>query len=307
MEEKFALVEEHRATHGLNRCLKALGLSKGTHHYRLHGGADRRVKDEVLKERVVAVIEENPAYGYRRIKQELEERSSSEVDGERVNHKRIRRVLESYDLALQRSLGRLKPSAVARLVAAAGGSADLVKGRSFGILEAFSTDFKELVYDEGRKKAWMMVLLDIESRWAGSFAVGASRNRSLALCALDRLRRAMRLLGRTLCGRLIHHDKDSVYTSHLWLEKLLLEEKVRVSYAERGARDNPWIESFWGRFSVENAQLIFEAETLKEVNRIVTKQMDYYNRKRRHSALAYRRPYEVVLAATIGEDAPPEL
>ena len=73
MEEKVALVEEHRATHGLNRCLEALGLSKGTHYYRLHGTADRRASGEVLKKHVVAVIEENPAYGYRRIKRELEE------------------------------------------------------------------------------------------------------------------------------------------------------------------------------------------------------------------------------------------
>ncbi|MCA1838303.1 MAG: IS3 family transposase [Actinobacteria bacterium] len=278
MEEKVALVEEHRATHGLNRCLEALGLSKGTHYYRLHGTADRRASDEVLKKHVVAVIEENPAYGYRRIKRELEERCS-EVDAgaERVNHKRIRRVLKSYDLTLKRSLPRSRPSAVGKLVAAAGGAADLVKNRSFSVLEAFSTDFKEFVYDQGRKKAWVMVLLDIESRWVGGFAVGASRNRSLALEAFGCLQEAMRSLGRIPRGTVVHHDKDySVYTSHQWLEKLLLEERVKVSYAQRGARDNPWIESFWGRFSVENAELILEAKTLEEVKRIVAKQLDYY-------------------------------
>ena len=55
-----------------------------------------------------------------------------------------------------------------------------------------------------------------------------------------------------------------------------MEERVKVSYAQRGARDNPWIESFWGRFSVENAELILEAKTLEEVKRIVAKQLDYY-------------------------------
>jgi putative transposase len=77
---------------------------------------------------------------------------------------------------------------------------------------------------------------------------------------------------------------------------------VRVSYAQRGARDNPWIESFWGRFETESGELILEAETEKEVRDIVAKQLNYYNRKRRHSALDYRRPYEVVLAAITGED-----
>jgi hypothetical protein len=48
VEEKLALVEEHRSTHGLNRYLKALGLSKGTWHYRQHG-PDHRAEDEALK------------------------------------------------------------------------------------------------------------------------------------------------------------------------------------------------------------------------------------------------------------------
>lgn len=50
-----------------------------------------------------------------------------------------------------------------------------------------------------------------------------------------------------------------------------------------------------------------EAETLEEVKKIVNEQLEYYNHKRRHSALDYRRPYEVVLDAITGEDALPEL
>jgi transposase InsO family protein len=302
VEEKVALVEEHRGTHGLNRCLKALSLSKGTYHYRRKVRPRRLAKDEALKERIVSVIEENPGYGYRRIIEELKA-----LGTQPINHKRIRRLLKSFALGLRRYLPRSKPSPIAKLVRAAGGSADLLKGRSFGVLEAFSTDFKEILYDEGRKKAHLMVLLDLKSRWAGGFSVGTTRNRSVALEALDDLRREMALLGRTLSGVVIHHDRDSVYTSYAWLEELLLKERTQVSYAERGARDNPWIESFWGRFETENGELIFEAETLEEVKRIVVEQLEYYNRKRRHSALAYRRPYEVVLATVTGEDTALEL
>jgi transposase InsO family protein len=302
VEEKVALVEEHRDTYGLNRCLKALGLSRGTWHYQRHSKPERRTKDEVLKERIVKVIKEHPGYGYRRIQREL-----AEQRGEPVNHKRLRRVLKSYELGLRRCLPRSKPSEVGKLVATAGRSADLIKGRSFEVLEAFSTDFKELLYDGGRKKAHLMVLLDLKSRWAGGFAVGGARNRCVALEALDNLRSAMAVMSCGLCGVVIHHDKDSVYTSYRWLEELLLKERARVSYAQRGARDNPWIESFWGRFETENGELIVQAETLKEVKTIVEEQLGYYNHVRRHSGLDYRRPYEVMLAATTGEDMPPEL
>jgi putative transposase len=107
---------------------------------------------------------------------------------------------------------------------------------------------------------------------------------------------------RSFGGDRVHHDRDSVYTSHAWLERLLLEERARLSYAQRGAKDNPWIESFWGRFETENGELILEAQTMEEVRTLVGEQLDYYNRRRRHSALDYRVPYEIVSEAIAGED-----
>ncbi len=173
-------------------------------------------------------------------------------------------MLKSYELGLRRCLPRSKPSEVQQLVATAGRSADLVKGRSFEVLEAFSTDFKELLYDGGRKKAHLMVMLDLKSRWAGGWAVGDARNRCVALQALEDLRMNISSLGRQLSGEVIHHDKDSVYTSYRWLEEVLLKDRARVSYARRGARDNPSIESFWGRFETENGELVLEADTEEE-------------------------------------------
>lgn len=292
------LVEEHRHTYGLNQSLQALRLSKGTYYYRRHTQRERQGRDAALKERIVSIVEENPSYGYRRICAEI-----ADSEAGRVNHKRIRRVLGDYELGLRRCLPKSRPSPVAKLVREAGPSADLVKGHSFGALEAFSTDFTELVYDGGSKKAHLMVLLDIASKWASGWSVGATRNRSMALEAVDSLREGMFLLGEpSLSEVIVHHDRDSVYTSYRWLERLLLEEGARVSYAQRGARDNPWIESFWGRFETENGELILEAQTLEEVRTIVGSQLEYYNHKRRHSGLDYRRPYEVVLEKIEGED-----
>ena len=65
-----------------------------------------------------------------------------------------------------------------------------------------------------------------------------------------------------------------------------------VSYSERGAKDNPWIESFWGHFKGENASLLIEAATLDELEQVIDQQMIYYNRRRRHSSLDYLAPVE---------------
>jgi len=60
-------------------------------HYRMRGGSKREEKragDEALKEPIIEVIRKNPAYGYRRIKPELE----AALDAV-INHKRLRRLL----------------------------------------------------------------------------------------------------------------------------------------------------------------------------------------------------------------------
>ncbi len=62
-----------------------------------------------------------------------------------------------------------------------------------------------------------------------------------------------------------------------------------------GAKDNPWIESFWGRFKTENKTLIMHADS-SELIFVTEAQMTYYNQGRRHSALSYQTPQEVVQA-----------
>ena len=169
-----------------------------------------------------------------------------------------------------------------------------MKGRSFGVLGAFSTDFTEIHDAYGTKKAWWMALLDISSRWVGGWEVGPSRNRALALASLNDLAEGMQGYNRDLEGVVIHHDQDSVDTSYAWLEEALIERKAQVSFSEHGAKDNPWIESFWGRFKTENAGLCWEATTLDELRGVLEQQIAHYNTERRHSGLDYRRPEEAL-------------
>ena len=296
MNEKIELVKAHRQRYGLNTCLRAVGLSKGTWHYRQRRRS-RAERDAALKAEIVSVIESHPGYGFRRIQAELKARL-----GGPINHKRLRRVLNQYDLGLRRCLPAASSSPVVKTVAQAGAAADLVKGHSFGPLEVFSTDFTELLYASGQRKAYLMVLLCIESRWAGGWAVGARRCRQLALKSLDTLTRNLGDVGRDLKGVIVHHDKDSVYTSYAWLQRVLLEEDGRLSYAEHGAKDNPWIESFWGRFKTEHADLFLACETLVEVETVVEGRLVYYNEARRHSSLDYKRPMEVLLSILTGDN-----
>jgi len=68
-----------------------------------------------------------------------------------------------------------------------------------------------------------------------------------------------------------------------------------VSYCERGAKDNPWMESFWAHFKGENVSLFLEAATFEELEWVIGKQIWYYNHERRHSRLGYRPPLEYLV------------
>jgi len=60
-----------------------------------------------------------------------------------------------------------------------------------------------------------------------------------------------------------HHDQDPLYTRYRWLRRLLIEDKTVVSYCERWAKDNPWMESFWAHFKEENVSLFLERPPLR--------------------------------------------
>jgi transposase InsO family protein len=89
---------------------------------------------------------------------------------------------------------------------------------------------------------------------------------------------------------IMHHDQDSVYTGHIWTGQLLLRDKVRLSYALDGARDNPEMESFNGHFKQEGNSLFLDAGDMEELKAVISRQMEYYNTKRRHSSLDYVSP-----------------
>jgi len=73
-------------------------VSKSSWHRRQHR-PEVSEKDEELKTKVAKVVEEHPAYGYHKIKVELKESY-----GTVVNHKRLRRLLSEWDLALRRQV-----------------------------------------------------------------------------------------------------------------------------------------------------------------------------------------------------------
>ena len=139
-------------------------------------------------------------------------------------------------------------------------------------------------------------LLDHATRYVAGFAVGERANSELALAAWIVAEQTLTRFRDSLEGVIVHQDQDPVFTGYAWTGQLL-SAGVRLSYALRGPGDNPEMESFFGRFKVENRSLILDAESVEELKAVVRDRIRYYNRVRRHSSP--RRP------ATLGNHSEP--
>jgi transposase InsO family protein len=206
-----------------------------------------------------------------------------------VNTKVVRRLAQSLGLTQLRKRRGPKQSAVRRTLDELGQRVNLVADlEEIDLYQVVYTDFTELVYGGG--KAWLMAIIDHDSKDVLGWSLGRHANVDLALRAWRRARQRLRRLGVPIRGMILHHDRDSVYTSDRWVRSLLIQDGVRLSYALRGAKDNPAMESWHGRLKQENAGLFAEAPTLDELEVVVGARIRYYTARRRHSTLGNIAP-----------------
>lgn len=92
---------------------------------------------------------------------------------------------------------------------------------------------------------------------------------------------------------IINSDQGCQFTAQEWLYALALL-KVQVSMDSKGrCLDNVPIERFWRTIKYEEVYLQ-TYETVQEVRTSLAQYITWYNQKRRHSALNYQRPFDVM-------------
>jgi len=288
--EKVEIVEQNAQTYGLKVTLDAIGLPKSTWYYWKNQKVVYEEKYAHLRQPLIEVLKENPAYGYRRIEPDLKEL------GYPVGETVLRRVLGMWDLSLQRWAGKPKPSVPRRILVTERDEMNLVAGiEKPEPLQVFYTDFTAIWYAKRNKKAYLMALVDDATKWVVGWAVGLRPNTELALEALSTAATTLADVGLSLEGRIIHHDQDTVYTGYRWLRAVLITHRAWISFSENGAKGNTSMESFNGRFKGENKSLFHEAANIWELGRLIDDQMAYHNCRRRHSSLGYTAPIDYII------------
>ena len=281
---------------GVATCCRLLGLAKSTYYTKVDQPNNKgrlETKYQYLKNLIKKIIENNPAYGYRRIHAELKEKYQITL-----NHKPLKKLLKLWGLALRRRVKTPDKSGIVEILDWLGVRANLLKAFNnimpFGLIY---TDMTEIIYGQG--KLYLIAYLDHATKKILGYAISLHPDTNLALKAYSMtkltLKREVKRLKRSSLNLkikeiIIHQDQGSIYTSYQYVDQLL-KDQFTLSYSRKGTpTDNPEMESFFGRFKTENKQIFIEAETEKEAKQMVKKQIYYYNQKRRHSCLQNSSP-----------------
>jgi len=219
-----------------------------------------------------------PSYGYRRVQAELQRR------GQRVNHKRVRRLMREDNLLClrRRSFVRTTDS-----------------GHGFRVYpnlarEMVLTDINQLWVADityirlSSEFIYLAVILDAYSRRVIGWELGRTLAAELALGALR-----MALKGRSFAPGLVHHSDRGVQYAAGDYTQLLREHKIQISMSRRGnPYDNAQAESFMKTLKYEEvyrSDYRDEPDARNSIGRFLEK---VYNQKRLHSALSYVPPAE---------------
>ncbi|MFE0701514.1 IS3 family transposase [Streptomyces sp. NPDC058872] len=289
---RFQFVADHQRRYGVKRLCTILGIARSSFYYWRRTAADRaarQVADARLAARIRAVHRESDGtYGVPRITAELREA------GERVNHKRIARVMRGAGLTGVR-LRRRHRTTVADPAAAK--APDLI-GRDFTASEPNTKYVGDITYLplDGGKFLYLATVIDLASRRLAGWAI-ADHMRTVLVA--DALAAAERTRG-SLAGAVMHTDHGAQYTSRTFADACH-RAGVRQSMSVIGSSaDNALAESFNATFKRETLQGRKHWSSEREARLDAFRWLHRYNTRRRHSRLGQRSPiaYETALDTT---------
>ena len=300
---RFQFVEDHKDAYGVKRLCQVIQIARSSFYAWVAaapGRAARAADDAVLAERIRVLQDPDQggdrAYGVPRITGDL---NDGILAPQRVNHKRVARVMREHQLAGIRLRRRVKttiPDQSGRRFP------DLVQ-RDFTAAEPnlrYVGDITYLPIADG-SNLYLATVIDLCSRKLTGWQVADHMRTELVE---DALRAAAHDRG-SLAGAVFHSDHGSVYTSKAYV-KLCKDLKAVQSMGGIGSSaDNSLAESFNATLKREllEGRPTFPDQTT--AYRAVFRWANRYNTRRRHSAIGNIAPnaYEAALSATLTKAA----
>jgi putative transposase len=276
---RFAFIEVEKAKFPVALMCRVLKVSRaGFYAWRWRPAAPRTRQDQALAAVVASIYRENRGcYGSPRVHVELHAR------GYCIGRKRVARLMreQGFSARHKRRYRRTTDSRHNFPIAAN------LLARRFAVMRpnaAWVTDITYIWTLEGW--LYLAVVLDLFSRRIVGWSMRERIDRQLTVDCLQ-----MALTHRQPPNGLIHHsDRGSQYASHDY-QRLLADHGIVGSMSRRGdCWDNAVAESF---FATLKTELVYQTQwrTRAAARTAIFEYIEsFYNRRRRHSSLAYVSP-----------------
>ena len=230
-----------------------------------------------IKEEIKSIFEEIPIYGAKKVHCQLLE------NGYRVSLNTV----ESYrkELGLKAILAVREPICLTKPNIAHPKYS--YKLRGLNIVRAnqvWSTDITYIKIAGGM--VYLAAVIDWYSKAVLSWRISNTMDTALVM---DVLNEALSIYGKP---EIFNTDQGSQYTSHIHTQTLI-DNGITISMDGKGrATDNIVIERFWRSAKVERIYLN-QYNTIKELKEDITDYMQFYNYRRFHETLNYKKPMNV--------------
>jgi len=295
---RFQFVSDHQHLFQVKRLCEVIGIAKSSYYYWLET-AQTRAERDAEDAKIAAKIKDiqdpkkggDKAYGVPRVTPEINEGKPAE---ERINHKKIQRIMKKHGLA---GIRLRKPTRTTVSDQTDEKFPDLLN-RDFTAdqpNQKYVGDITYLPLKDGRN-LYLAMVHDCGSRKLPGWALADHMRRELVMDALKAANRDRADFG-GLRGAIFHSDHGSQYTSNDFVD-LCKELGVTQSMGAVGtSADNALAESLnaTGKREMLDGRPYFENEA--EARRAVFRWTNRFNTKRRHSYCNYDTPnnYEIEL------------
>jgi transposase InsO family protein len=281
---RFQFVADHRDAFEVKRLCQTVGVSRSS-FYAWEAAtpvrAARSAADAELAERIRAVHATDRAYGAPRVTAEL---NDGAAPGERVNHKRVARLMAANNIAgvrLRRRVRTTIPDPADQVVP------DLLE-RDFTADAPNSVYVGDITYlpcSDGQT-LYLATVIDCFSRRLVGWSIADHMRTELVA---DALTAAAGERG-SLAGAVFHSDHGAQYTSRAYADLCASLGMIRSMGAVGSSADNALAESFNATLKRETLAGAAGWDSSAQARREVFAWITRYNTRRRHSTCGYLSP-----------------
>jgi putative transposase len=259
----------------VNALCQMTGLSRAG-FYRSRAPRQAKPVEMEIRDELQKIAVDFPAYGYRRLTVELQNR------GFAINHKRVLRLMREDNLLCVRRRKFVVTTDSRHNLPVYPNLAGQMRAAAINQLWVADITYIRLRVEF----IYLAVVLDAFSRRVIGWALGRTLEARLAVAALQ-----MALTERNPQAGLVHHSDRGVQYASLEYTDLLKQHEARISMSRKGnPYDNAACESFMKTLKYEEVYRN-EYRDFSEARASIGEFLEQvYNQKRLHSALGYMPP-----------------